>query len=519
MKDAHVAPGIEQHAAVGRGHGGIDVDVATAARDDIAPGRSDRRVDVDVAKGVHGQRRRFARRRPGDGFVDEDVAIAAAGVARQRDRADGDAVVDQLCRQRRTGNIAAGADDEVGGIDQPAAGCPERCGGGDANVVGHIDARRRCLDEAAIAATGCTRIEHAGNRRRAAAHVAAQENAALATLERLRFDDAAVVHGGAKQGPGGVGGHDDPAAVGAKQAAVADKGIDRAGIDRDGEQAIAGEIKRDDVTRGEDDRPEIGLDQAIVVDGGTKQRDLAATGVDHAVVADRAAAAAETVIAGHEVGIGDAERRCDKAADVDAGALAEQDAVAIDDEHPAVGGQAAENDRWIAADDAVERHRAAVRLGKDDMAVLADRETLPVDHRALAGLGDGHRRRIACDAGVADADGAAARQGLCAGRSRRAKHEQAQQRAGAARAEQTGFAAPLDGDATGVDAIGRGALEIDHLAVLRVATGTGRIAKTIGFRMSSPAETRTGPPDRGPMSRQLCQACGRRSPSAGGCRA
>ena len=86
-------------------------------------------------------------------------------------------------------------------------------------------------------------------------------------------------------------------------------------------------------------------------------------------------------------------------------ARAEQDAVAVDQEDAAVGGQAAEKFRWPqSAGDAIERHRRARGLIEADAFVGADIERVPVDDCAAARLVDDHRgaalaldRRAAAD--------------------------------------------------------------------------------------------------------------------------
>ena len=69
--------------------------------------------------------------------------------------------------------------------------------------------------------------------------------------------------------------------------------LHRAGVDRDVEQPVAGDVERDPLARRQRDRAEIALDQALIVDRGAEQRDIAAAGgVDRALVDHRAAAGA-----------------------------------------------------------------------------------------------------------------------------------------------------------------------------------------------------------------------------------
>ena len=111
----------------------------------------------------------------------------------------------------------------------------------------------------------------------------------------------------------------------------------------------------------------------------------------------------EIVPPGHEVGVLDVIGGGEKARRVHHAAGAEQDAVAVDDEDPAVGGQRAHDLRRAeAAGHAVERDRRAARLIEAHALVGADVERVPVDDRAAARLVDDHRRAaLALDGGGA----------------------------------------------------------------------------------------------------------------------
>ena len=58
--------------------------------------------------------------------------------------------------------------------------------------------------------------------------------------------------------------------------------------------------------------------------------------------------------AGHKGLVGNVVGRGDQAADVDAGGVAEDDAVAVDQDNGAVGGEVTEDFRGIDAEDAVQ---------------------------------------------------------------------------------------------------------------------------------------------------------------------
>jgi hypothetical protein len=63
-------------------------------------------------------------------------------------------------------------------------------------------------------------------------------------IDRLRLDDAGIIHRGLDQLTGGFGGQDHLAPIGPDQPAILDKGLHRALIDGDVEQAVAGDVER-----------------------------------------------------------------------------------------------------------------------------------------------------------------------------------------------------------------------------------------------------------------------------------
>ncbi len=87
-----------------------------------------------------------------------------------------------------------------------------------------------------------------------------------------------VVDDGPDQAVGGVRRHDDVAAVGADDPAVLDQRTDRAAVDDDAQQAVAGHVERHRRPRGERDRAEARRDQPGIADGRAEQRDIAAVG-------------------------------------------------------------------------------------------------------------------------------------------------------------------------------------------------------------------------------------------------
>ena len=83
-----------------------------------------------------------------------------------------------------------------------------------------------------------------------------------------------------------------------------------------------------------------GLDQATVLDIGSQQDDLTTSTRDNrSAIDDRTAfgSSEETQLAGEEIAVGDIERRGEKTIRVDTRAVADDDAVRVDQENTAIG--------------------------------------------------------------------------------------------------------------------------------------------------------------------------------------
>nr|WP_254257900.1 hypothetical protein [Methylobacter tundripaludum] len=104
-------------------------------------------------------------------------------------------------------------------------------------------------------------------------------------------------------------------------------------------QVVAVEGQRHGITGTERDGAELRGDGALVADGVAEQGDGAAVGGGDAAFVDDAAGAVagEGPASAVQAGVVDVQGRGDQTADVDLGALAEQDAVRVDQVHLAVG--------------------------------------------------------------------------------------------------------------------------------------------------------------------------------------
>lgn len=145
----------------------------------------------------------------------------------------------------------------------------------------------------------------------------------------------------------------------------------------------------------------VGGDGAGVVDLGRDQHHGAAFfGGDLALVGHCGfALAAQVDLAGHEVFVVHVERRGNEAADIDLGPSANEHAVGVDQEHMAVGAQAAHDLAAFGAGDAVERGGGVAWLVEAHRFVGRHGEAAPVDDGAVRALVDGGGFVGAADAG------------------------------------------------------------------------------------------------------------------------
>ena len=369
-------------ADVDRRRGGNAVD---RRERETAIGTGDRRVDGDVVVGVQ---REGAGAGPGDGADHGDVAgVRAAAAGSLRD----------VRSAIKAGNDSAGCcgiDDDVGRINQPVLRldhCPAL----------QADAVSAGFDEAAVAALSRS-IQGTAHVDDAVVHVGEQLDGAAAGVDAARFDHALVIDHRLNQAVRCLGGHQHGAAVGADELLVFGQGVDRALIDLQVDEAVAGEVQRDVAAGGEADVAELGDQRALVAHLAAEQGDVAVIGGgDIALVDEAAGGAGEAVVAAHEIGVGEVQGGGDQAADIDLGGLAKEDAIGVKQEDLAVGVEVAVDLGLVGADNPVEGNGGTARLDKIDRGVGTDVETLPVDGELLAGLVNGQ-------GGAGTGDGAAA---------------------------------------------------------------------------------------------------------------
>ena len=109
---------------------------------------------------------------------------------------------------------------------------------------------------AGIFAAGIDRTRDADHTRRSAV----DDDLAVAFAQGLGAHDAIHVDDGIEQGIGRTRRQQHLAAVGRERAGVGDAGVGRSRIDRQGQQAVAGEVERHAIARTERDRAQPGSD-------------------------------------------------------------------------------------------------------------------------------------------------------------------------------------------------------------------------------------------------------------------
>ena len=284
-------------------------------------------------------------------------------------------------------------------------------------------------DDPAIGEAG-TGIDRARHVRIATGGIAIEDDPAGARDERGCAYLAAVVDHARGHRIRTARGEDDHAAGGADHAAIADERVRNPALDTITDEAVAGEIERHGVARGQHGAAARAGDRAAVRHRRSDQRDHAAAGGgDLPFVGDRACAGApgQPQPPRRRIRIGQVERRGDEATDIDRRALAEQDTARIEQPYLAVGGQMAEDLAGAAAGDAIDREAGGVGLMEDDAGVGADVKPRPVGDDRRAALMDVHPVRRRGDRAGALDDRAAGRQRgtLC---PRRAGERERQQR-------------------------------------------------------------------------------------------
>ena len=107
---------------------------------------------------------------------------------------------------------------------------------------------------------------------------------------------------------------------------------------------VAVEIQREGIGAAQHGVTGIGLDQSVIDDRGRRQHHRAAAGrCDLALVDDGIPATAEIVAAFDEILVGDVRCGGQQASDIDAGIVAEQDTIGIEQPDLAVGANGAVN--------------------------------------------------------------------------------------------------------------------------------------------------------------------------------
>jgi hypothetical protein len=148
----------------------------------------------------------------------------------------------------------------------------------------------------------------------------------------------------------------------------------------------AGIHEFDAARRGHADAAAVGLRRAAVLDPRAQQHDLAAVGRAQAALVAHGAVVAgqgfEAVAAGEEVVVVQAQRAGHQRCDIDARAMAEEDAIRVQQPDLAVAGERAEDRARVLPRHAVEHLARGTGLFEVHTGGGADGEAAPVEHRA-----------------------------------------------------------------------------------------------------------------------------------------
>ncbi len=342
-------------------------------------------VDIDVILCAQGQ----GVRAPGDGIVDIDITGRAGASAGTR---NGYITSTKIGGQRTARHVTtAGGNGEVFRINQPCAALATGCPGGDFCRIRHLHLRGAGLNKAAITAirrTGVQRARHVGGSRDHAAH---QHDLTVMILHRPRLHDAVAVYHAGQQGIARTGIHGNDAAIRLNQAVVSGKAVQHALVHPQLQQTVAVKRERHLVARTHAHRAEFGDNHTVVHYPVAQQRHIAAVRcVNHAIVDDLTRTLArEGLIRLAEGGIADVQRRGHQPAHVHLRALAEEDAIGVDQIDLPVGVQMPHDTAAVDIEDSIHGNRLRIGLLEVHRLAGGDIETLPVQRQMLAGLLDG----------------------------------------------------------------------------------------------------------------------------------
>ena len=186
--------------------------------------------------------------------------------------------------------------------------------------------------------------------------------------------------------------------------AVFNQGGHGGGGDYDvGQAVLLVKLQLEAFTCGQGHGTHLGNHDAVVAHFGRQQGNVAAqAGRQGAIVDDltRGAIAVELHGPGHEVRVADAVRGGGKAPHINAGAWRKVDAAGVGQNDMPIGVDLPENLARRAAQHPVQQHAAGRWLNDVDLGGSADVKALPVQGRALAGLGDSHGRARLRNAGL-----------------------------------------------------------------------------------------------------------------------
>ena len=339
-----------------------------------------------------------------------DVSTLGGGIVNRR------AGVDRA-GQRDVGlrlNLQTAAVSGRAQIDAAAVGLGEVAGQNTDEAGADVAQGRGDRDNAAVEHFGCADIDAPGRPLRCGAGVDAaavfdavagfEHDAPAALRQSGGFNAPAVADDTALQAVQRLGRQDNETARRQNGVVILHQGVEGGGLNPDvGQRVVAVKLQLKTLTGGQRHGTELGNDDAVVAHFRRQQRDVATEGgLELAFIHNGAgcAIARELVFAGHEVGIADAVRGGDEAADIDAGTRCKVDAVGIAEVDLAIGADLAEDLARAGVEHAVQGDAGSRRLLVGHAGGTADVVAAPVNGGAVAALVDEHGRTTLTDGGL-----------------------------------------------------------------------------------------------------------------------
>ena len=218
---------------------------------------------------------------------------------------------------------------------------------------------------------------------------AIQEHAAFAVHQRQSFNRAALLNHATQNGIRAASRQDHQAAIGPNDLLVDHQGVHHGLLDQHRHQLAVGELQNGFRARGQGHCAFSRQQHAFVAHLGGQQSNVATQGRgDLSLVHHRALLAVDGQGCAKliEILVGNRLRGGHQTGHIHLGCGAKQHTGRVADEHLAIGAQAAQNLTRVGIEHPVQHHSVGIGLVELHRGLAANVETVPVQHRAVAGL-------------------------------------------------------------------------------------------------------------------------------------